>query len=82
MAHSLFHKMLHDDFNSDEEFVIIAKIAMGEGSTPCRRRREINRDRLQGHESLFLDYFAESPTYPSKLFRRTDEAFFVFSYSI
>ena len=82
MAHSLFHKMLHDDSNSDEEFVIIAKIAMGEGSTPRHHRREINCDRLQGHESLFLDYFVESPTYPSKLFRRTDEAFFFFFFFI
>jgi hypothetical protein len=69
------------DSNSDEELVIIAKVAMGERSTSRHRhRREIKCDWLQGHERLFLylskkerlflDYFVESPTYPPNLFRR------------
>lgn len=30
----------------------------------------IDRDRLEGHNRLFQDYFADQPTYPPNLFRR------------
>ena len=29
-----------------------------------RGRKVIHRDHIQGHDRLFLDYFAESPVYP------------------
>ncbi|XP_052197217.1 uncharacterized protein LOC127804398 [Diospyros lotus] len=32
--------------------------------------RVINRNRAEGHERLYRDYFVDSPTYPSQLFRR------------
>ena len=30
----------------------------------------IFRNRVEGHERLYLDYFAKLPTYPPNLFRR------------
>jgi hypothetical protein len=33
-------------------------------------RREIIRNRLQGHQQLYHDYFSDSPVYPDYLFRR------------
>ncbi|EHS62875.1 uncharacterized protein PGTG_21248 [Puccinia graminis f. sp. tritici CRL 75-36-700-3] len=38
------------------------------GSTPGRR--EINRNRLEGHQRLYEDYFSEDAIYPDYLFRR------------
>ena len=38
------------------------------GSVPGRRR--IQRNRLEGHQRLFNDYFADSPVYPDYIFRR------------
>lgn len=32
--------------------------------------RVINRNRVEGHERFYRDYFADSPTYSSQLFRR------------
>jgi hypothetical protein len=70
MAHSRFGKLLFNDSDDDE---MIIKYLMEEGSSSqCNivQRRYIERDRLQGHERLFLDYFAESPVYTPNLFRR------------
>ncbi len=39
------------------------------GSVPGRKAN-INRDRLRGNQRLYKDYFAESPVYDHKLFRR------------
>ena len=33
-------------------------------------RREFYRNRLQGHQQLYQDYFSDSPKYPEKFFRR------------
>ncbi|XP_062230181.1 uncharacterized protein LOC133927809 [Phragmites australis] len=38
------------------------------GSVPGRRR--IQRNRLEGHQRLFNDYFADPPVYPDYIFRR------------
>ncbi|XP_038695425.1 uncharacterized protein LOC119992703 [Tripterygium wilfordii] len=35
-----------------------------------RQRSVINRNRLQGHERIFNDYFAKSPVYNDAMFRR------------
>ncbi|XP_048604931.1 uncharacterized protein LOC125582333 [Brassica napus] len=35
-----------------------------------RRRAYIERDREQGHNQLWNDYFKENPTYPPEMFRR------------
>jgi hypothetical protein len=70
MAHSHFCKLLFNDLDNDE---MIIKYLMEEGSSSqCNvvQRRYIERDHLQGHERLFLDYFAESPVYTPNLFRR------------
>jgi hypothetical protein len=64
-------KMFRDD--SDDDLEIITG-GMEEGSTSHRNgthyRRSIRRDRLQGCERLMLDYFAASPVYLDRLFRR------------
>jgi hypothetical protein len=70
MAHSRFCKLLLNDSNDDE---MIIKYLMEEGSSSqCNvvQRRYNERDRLQGHGRLFLDYFAESPVYTSNLFQK------------
>ncbi|XP_062177144.1 uncharacterized protein LOC133882057 [Alnus glutinosa] len=71
-SRSFLPKILHDD--SDDDLEIIARALEEEGLTSHRggtkRRRHIVRNRLQGHERLVLDYFAESPIYPPRLFRR------------
>ena len=68
---SFLPKMLRDDSDDDLEIVTGG---MEEGSTLHRNgthcRRSIRRDRLQGCERLRLDYFAASPVYPDRLFRR------------
>jgi hypothetical protein len=69
-SHSFLSKILHND--SDDDLEIITRVLEEEGSTSHRggtqRRRHIVRNRLQGHERLVLDYFTESPIYPSRLF--------------
>ncbi|XP_030944966.1 uncharacterized protein LOC115969446 [Quercus lobata] len=73
--------MLLNDSDSDDDFEIIALLALEEerlekerasisrrGSVPGRRC--IQRDHEQGHQRLFQDYFAESPVYPPNIFRR------------
>ena len=70
MAHSRFCKLLLNDSNDDE---MIIKYLMEEGSSSqCNvvERRYNQRDRLQGHGRLFLDYFVESPIYTPNLFQR------------
>ena len=73
--------MLLNDSDSDDDFEVIALLALEEerlererASTPYRGsvpgRRFIQRDYEQGHQRLFQDYFAESPIYPLNVFRR------------
>ncbi|XP_023895290.2 uncharacterized protein LOC112007213 isoform X1 [Quercus suber] len=66
MGRSLFRKLLLDDSDEDE---IIKRVFMG-STSQRKRRRFIRRNHLAGNERLYLDYFAESPVYPSNLFRR------------
>ncbi|XP_042962337.1 uncharacterized protein LOC122296601 [Carya illinoinensis] len=63
------------DSDSDEEFEIARQLVLeGEGSSSRgsskNTRRFIRRDRLQAHQNLFRDYFADPPIYPHKYFRR------------
>ena len=75
------HNMLLNDFDSDDDFEIIALLALEEerlererastshrGSVPGHRF--IQSDHGQGHQRLFQDYFAESLVYPPNVFRR------------
>nr|XP_023897898.1 uncharacterized protein LOC112009792 [Quercus suber] len=73
--------MLLNDSNFDDDFEIIALLALEEkrlererASTSIRGsipgHRFIQRDHGQGYQRLFQDYFAESPVYPLKIFRR------------
>jgi hypothetical protein len=71
-SRSFIPEILHDD--SDDDLEIITRMLEEEGSTShcggTQSRRHIMGNRLQGHERLMLDYFAESPIYPPRLFRR------------
>ena len=71
--------MLLNDFDSNDDFEIIALLALEEerlereraltshcGSVPGRKF--IKRDHEQGHQRLFQDYFAKSPVYPPNVF--------------
>ena len=73
------HNMLLNDSDSDDDFEIIALLALEEerlereraltshcGSVPGRRF--IKCDHEQGHQRLFQDYFAKSPVYPPNVF--------------
>ena len=64
MGHSLFRKLFFDDSDKDE---IIKKVVM-DSTSQCKHHRYIRRNHLVGHERLYLDYFADSPIYPEKLF--------------
>jgi hypothetical protein len=75
MARSSFYKMLLMELDFDEELEIIANLTMEEEistshSRSKKRRTFIWRDRLQVEKDLFRDYFAKSPIYPHKYFRR------------
>ncbi|XP_048620144.1 uncharacterized protein LOC125590576 [Brassica napus] len=37
---------------------------------PNKQKRRVKRDREQGHNRLWNDYFKENPTYPPEMFRR------------
>nr|XP_023911805.1 uncharacterized protein LOC112023430 [Quercus suber] len=65
MGSSLFRKLLLDDSDEDE---IIEEVVMDLTSRKCRSY--IRRNHLAGHERLYLNYFADSPVYPKKVFRR------------
>ncbi|XP_028060009.1 uncharacterized protein LOC114263635 [Camellia sinensis] len=74
-------KMILNDFDSDDKLQLITIAAMEEerlNRERCSRRRSgsieghavIYRDRVQGHERLYRDYFSETAIYPAHLFRR------------
>ena len=81
MARHPVMKMILNDSDSDDELemVTICAIEMNklnsEESSSVRRgsiqgHSVIFRNRVQEHESLYCDYFAEPPIYPPNLFRR------------
>ncbi|XP_028095402.1 uncharacterized protein LOC114295376 [Camellia sinensis] len=78
--HSLDDMILYDS-NSDDELETIGIVAVEEqrlaANSSSRSRRNSNRhckfiwrNSLQGHQRLFLDYFADPPVYPSNIFWR------------
>ncbi|XP_028075495.1 uncharacterized protein LOC114277752 [Camellia sinensis] len=82
-SNSLYDMLINDsDFSkSDDDLEMLKAITMNEelldseiGSSSrrgsVRGRKVIHRDHIQGHERLFLNYFAESLVYPPELFRR------------
>ena len=81
MSRNPLFNMILDDSNDDQMEIISILAAMEEErvqkqrSSSSRRgsvvgRTLVNRDYIQGHERLFQDYFAHSPVYNAKLFRR------------
>ncbi|KAK2357493.1 hypothetical protein QL285_094758 [Trifolium repens] len=71
-------KMFMDFMNDgmDEELVrlyfeeVHAQEEFGSSSRHRRQRRNIERQREEGHERLFNDYFSETPVYTDEQFRR------------
>ena len=81
MAHHPVMKMILHDSDSDDEWEMVTTCAIemnklnSEESSGVRRdsiqgHSIILRNRVQGHERLYRDYFAEPPIYPLNLFRR------------
>jgi hypothetical protein len=54
-------RLYFEEVHSQEE--------IGRSSRPRRRRRNIERQREEGHERLFNDYFSETPVYTDEQFR-------------
>ena len=74
-------KMILNDFDGDDELQLIMIAAMEEerlNREICSRRRSgsieghaiIYRNRVQGHERLYRDYFSETAIYLAHLFKR------------
>ena len=63
---SLFRKLLFDDSDEDEK---IKEVFM-DSTSERKHRCYIRRNHLAGNERLYLDYFADLPVYPKKLFQR------------
>jgi len=81
MSINSIRKMLLEDFDSENELKLLSAVVLerrylkrkGGSSSRLRgsipRRMFIDRDSLQGHQRLFLDYFVYSQVYPPKIFR-------------
>ena len=72
MRRNSVHNMILNESDSDDELEIVTVVKMEEESRSFRgsiqHRVFIRRNTLQGHQRLFLDYFAGSPIYPPNLF--------------
>ncbi|XP_052181945.1 uncharacterized protein LOC127794738 [Diospyros lotus] len=78
----MFIRMIHEEVEDDEEDEAIATALVEQYAQymdhdffshhggSVLNHRIINRNRAEGHERLYRDYFADSPTYPSQLFCR------------
>ncbi|XP_052172117.1 uncharacterized protein LOC127788035 [Diospyros lotus] len=78
----MFIRMIHEEVEDDEEDEAIATTlveqypqhmdhnSFSHHGGSVLNHRIINRSRAEGHERLYRDYFADSPTYPSQLFYR------------
>ncbi|CAK8543882.1 unnamed protein product [Lathyrus sativus] len=66
-------KMFMDYMNDDVDEELVRLFMEEEASSsrkPKRQRRNIKRNREEGHERLFKDYFLETPVYTNEQFRR------------
>ncbi|CAK8562180.1 unnamed protein product [Lathyrus sativus] len=66
-------KMFMDYMNDDMDEELVRLFMEEEASSsrrPRRQRRNIERNREEGHERLFKDYFSETPVYTNEQFRR------------
>ena len=80
MARNCMHNMIVNDSDSDEKLDMLMIAAMEEEKLNSERQLGLRRgsieghsvifrNRVQGHEQLYLDYFAKTPVYPPNLFR-------------
>ncbi|XP_028055508.1 uncharacterized protein LOC114259680 [Camellia sinensis] len=74
MRRNSVHNMILNESDSDDELEIVTVVKMKEESRSRRgsiqRHLFIRRNTLEGHQRLFLNYFAVSPIYPPNVFRR------------
>uniref|UniRef100_A0A0D3CKF7 DDE Tnp4 domain-containing protein n=1 Tax=Brassica oleracea var. oleracea TaxID=109376 RepID=A0A0D3CKF7_BRAOL len=65
-------EMLNEDFEemSDQQVDNFIDSIVDVQANKPKRRAYIERDREQGHNQLWNDYFSEHPTYPREMFRR------------
>lgn len=61
-----------DSFDQFYEDQFKNQFDVTEEDIPVRRKKHtyIDRNREEGHQRLWNDYFSENPTYPERLFRR------------
>ncbi|MCI49157.1 ribosomal protein, partial [Trifolium medium] len=69
----MFMEFMNDD--TDEQIVRLlyeyqAQEEAASSNRPRRPRRNIERNREEGHDQLFNDYFSEAPVYTNEQFRR------------
>ncbi|XP_048613550.1 uncharacterized protein LOC125587336 [Brassica napus] len=65
-------EMLNEDFEEmfDQQVDNFIDSIVDVQANKPKRRAYIERDREQGHNQLWNDYFSEHPTYPREMFRR------------
>ncbi|XP_058776996.1 uncharacterized protein LOC131651349 [Vicia villosa] len=66
-------KMFMDFMNDDTDEELVRLFMEEEASSskrPRSQRRNIERNREEGHDRLFNDYFSETPVYTNEQFRR------------
>uniref|UniRef100_A0A0D3A8F5 DDE Tnp4 domain-containing protein n=1 Tax=Brassica oleracea var. oleracea TaxID=109376 RepID=A0A0D3A8F5_BRAOL len=64
MLNEAFDEMFDQEIDSTFDSIVDVQ------ANKPRRRAYIERDREQGHNILWNDYFRENPTYPPQMFRR------------
>jgi uncharacterized membrane protein YvbJ len=68
----IFMDYMNDDMDEKLARLYFEIQAQGvaNSSRPRRQRRTIERNREEGHDRLFNDYFSEAPVYTDEQFRR------------
>ncbi|XP_052193783.1 uncharacterized protein LOC127802130 [Diospyros lotus] len=78
----MFFRMIHEEVEDDEEDEAIVTALVKQYAQHMDHdsfshpdgfmlnHRVINRNKTEGYDRLYHDYFADSPTYPSQLFCR------------
>nr|VDD60221.1 unnamed protein product [Brassica oleracea] len=64
MLNEAFDEMFDQEIDSTFDSIVDVQ------ANKPNRRAYIERDREQGHNILWYDYFRENPTYPTQIFRR------------
>ncbi|XP_057543450.1 uncharacterized protein LOC130821679 [Amaranthus tricolor] len=64
------NELIHNMVDYAFQYAIPAIVSTLQPRVRTKKKFRIQRDHSKGHSQLFNDYFAENPTYSSRLFRR------------